>query len=322
MSELPPPPIPEGPLFQWIQRSRFFDRLRKILREFRPWSDKDMNVYDVLRFFVLGLVNGSVATRSAAISFRLFVAFFPAMILLLTIIPFTPLETTEVLESLELFFPMQAVELFEQTVTDLLDQRQGTLLSVGVILLLYYASSSVNMILQGFGESAHMTGRSNWLVFRLLSVGLLLLLSIMLVLAVFLIGFSGDVIMWADSQGWINAEAIPILMLARWTLSFALIYASVSVLYNAGHRTQRGYSFWSIGATAATGLLVLVTLGFSWFIGQFASYNTLYGSLGTLMVTLVWLNSNSSILLLGFELNAAVHRARQDASKSDTSLSS
>jgi uncharacterized BrkB/YihY/UPF0761 family membrane protein len=86
-----------------------------------------MNVYDVFRFFVLGLVNGSVSTtRAAAISFRLFVAFFPAMLLLLSIVPFTPLETEEVLLSLEYFFPKQAIDLFEQTVTDLIDQRQGT----------------------------------------------------------------------------------------------------------------------------------------------------------------------------------------------------
>ena len=76
-----------------------------------------MNVYDVFRFFILGLINGSVSTRAAAISFRLFVAFFPAMLLLLSIVPFTPLETQEVLLSLEYFFPKQAIDLFEQTVT-------------------------------------------------------------------------------------------------------------------------------------------------------------------------------------------------------------
>jgi hypothetical protein len=76
MSHLPPPPVPDGPLFKWLQEHKGFDRLRHFLRRLRPWQDKDMNVYDVFRFFILGLVNGSVATRAAAISFRLFVAFF------------------------------------------------------------------------------------------------------------------------------------------------------------------------------------------------------------------------------------------------------
>ncbi|HAW73132.1 MAG TPA: hypothetical protein DCX00_04850 [Flavobacteriales bacterium] len=315
MGELQPPPVPDGPLFKWIQKNRTFDRTRAALRRFHPWKKQEVNVYDVLRFFVLGLINGSVAMRSAAISFRLFLAFFPAMILLLSIIPFTPLETGEVLKSLEMLFPVQAVELFEQTVADLINQRQGTLISVGVILLLFYASSSVNSILLSFGESPHVPGRPHWLLYRLLSVLLLFVLSILLGLAVFLIGFSGDVINWMDAHEWINAEAIPWLTLARWTLSFGLVYATVNILFHAGSGAMKRWGVVNVGATVATLLLVLTTWTFSWIIGQFSSYNSLYGSLGTLMLTLVWLNSSSSILLLGFELNAAVSRAQLDATK-------
>ena len=314
MGELQPPPVPDGPLFKWIQKNRTFDRTRAALRRFHPWKKQEVNVYDVLRFFVLGLINGSVAMRSAAISFRLFLAFFPAMILLLSIIPFTPLETGEVLKSLEMLFPVQAVELFEQTVADLINQRQGTLISVGVILLLY-ASSSVNSILLSFGESPHVPGRPHWLLYRLLSVLLLFVLSILLGLAVFLIGFSGDVINWMDAHEWINAEAIPWLTLARWTLSFGLVYATVNILFHAGSGAMKRWGVVNVGATVATLLLVLTTWTFSWIIGQFSSYNSLYGSLGTLMLTLVWLNSSSSILLLGFELNAAVSRAQLDATQ-------
>jgi len=315
MGELQPPPVPDGPLFKWIQKNRTFDRTRAALRRFHPWKKQEVNVYDVLRFFVLGLINGSVAMRSAAISFRLFLAFFPAMILLLSIIPYTPLETGEVLKSLEMLFPVQAVELFEQTVADLINQRQGTLISVGVILLLFYASSSVNSILLSFGESPHVPGRPHWLLYRLLSVLLLFVLSILLGLAVFLIGFSGDVINWMDAHEWINAEAIPWLTLARWTLSFGLVYATVNILFHAGSGAMKRWGVVNVGATVATLLLVLTTWTFSWIIGQFSSYNSLYGSLGTLMLTLVWLNSSSSILLLGFELNAAVSRAQLDATK-------
>jgi len=315
MGELQPPPVPDGPLFKWIQKNRTFDRTRAALRRFHPWKKQEVNVYDVLRFFVLGLINGSVAMRSAAISFRLFLAFFPAMILLLSIIPFTPLETGEVLKSLEMLFPVQAVELFEQTVADLINQRQGTLISVGVILLLFYASSSVNSILLSFGESPHVPGRPHWLLYRLLSVLLLFVLSILLGLAVFLIGFSGDVINWMDAHEWINAEAIPWLTLARWTLSFGLVYATVNILFHAGSGAMKRWGIVNVGATVATLLLVFTTWTFSWIIGQFSSYNSLYGSLGTLMLTLVWLNSSSSILLLGFELNAAVSRAQLDATQ-------
>ena len=64
-----------------------------------------MNAYDVVRFFLVGLVNGAVATRAAAISFRLFLAFFPAVIFVLSVLPHTPLETEAVMDALRLLFP-------------------------------------------------------------------------------------------------------------------------------------------------------------------------------------------------------------------------
>jgi len=313
MADVPPPFAPEGPFFRWMSQNRIFLWIRKVLRAIHPWQDKSTNVYDVARFFVLGLMNGSVATRSAYISFNLFVAFFPAMILLLSIIPYTSLETAEVIASLEQFFPQQAIQLFHSVVADLIDQQQGTLLSVGVVLLLYYASNSVNAILVGFGQSAHVAGQPrNWLVFRLLSVGLLLALSILFVAATFLIGYAGSVIQWADGNGWLEGVNIPMIKVSRWILSFGLIYFAVTILYNVGNFNSKRWSWWSVGATATTALFIFVTFTFSWFIDQFASYNSLYGSLATLLVTLLWLNSNSSILLLGYELNASIQRARKD----------
>lgn len=310
MSNLAPhEQLPDGPLFRWIRTNSAFLALRRSLKRIHPW--KGVDLYEVVRFFAVGMMNGGVAIRAASISFNLFVAFFPAMILLLSLIPFTPLETDEVLAALELIFPQEAVVLLEDSIEEFLAQRQGTLLSVGAVLLLYYASNSVNAVLVGFGESVHLRDRRpGWLLFRGMSILLLLVLSILLGASVLLVGFAGDVLVWAEQRGWLMSDDIPYLSLARWSLSTGLIYLSVSILYNVGLGAWRGWRLFSIGATMTTVLIMLLALGFSWFIEQFSSYNKLFGSLGTLLVTLVWLNSSSSILLLGFELNAAIRRAR------------
>ena len=149
-------------------------------------------MYDVLRFFLVGLIDGAVATRAAAISFRLFLAFFPAVIFVLSVLPHTPLETEAVMDALRLLFPGDTVSLFEQTVEDLLGKTQGALLSVGFVLTLYYASSSVHAVLSGFNESALLDQKGNpWLI-RIWSMFLLVLLVVLLGIAVLLIGFSGD----------------------------------------------------------------------------------------------------------------------------------
>ena len=140
-------------LRNWLLERPVVIKTRDFLRGISPWGVDGMNLYDVLRFFFRGLINGSVSIRAAAISYNMLLAVFPAIILLLSILPHTPLETEEVLSVLEFLFPGETVVLLEQTITDLLDKTQGTILSIGFVLTLFYASSSVNAILSGFNAS-------------------------------------------------------------------------------------------------------------------------------------------------------------------------
>ena len=93
----------------------------------------------------------------------------------------------------------------------------------------------------------------------------------------------------------------------------ALIYSSVTLLYNVGHWDRLKWRTATPGAAMTTLLMVLLSVGFSFFIAQLNTYNRLYGSLGTLMLALVWVNANSAVLLLGFELDASIEKARREA---------
>ena len=157
--------LPDGPFWRWLARRPVIQRIKRTMERWMPWGEQGLSVWDVTLFFVAGMMNGAVSTRAAAISFRLFLAFFPAIIVLLSILPHTPLETEAVMDALLMFFPGDTVSLFEQTVADLLGKTQGALLSVGFALTLYYASSSVHAVLSGFNESALLDRRSNpWLM--------------------------------------------------------------------------------------------------------------------------------------------------------------
>ena len=305
--------LPDGPFYRWLAKVPLVLRAKAFLRRLQPWGQEGMNVYDVLRFFLMGLIDGAVATRAAAISFRLFLAFFPAVIFLLSILPHTPLETEAVMEALRFLFPGDTASLFEQTVADLLEKTQGALLSVGFVLTLYYASSSVHAVLSGFNESALLDQKGNPWLLRIWSMFLLILLVVMLGLAVLLIGFSGDLLMWAQGQGWLPGASVPWFNLARWIGAVALTYSSVTLLYNVGHWDRLKWRTATPGAVMTTLFIVLLSVGFSFFIAQVNTYNRLYGSLGTLMLLLVWVNANSALLLLGFELDASIEKARREA---------
>ena len=186
------------------------------------------------------------------------------------------------MDALRLLFPGDTVSLFEQTVEDLLSQTQGALLSVGFILSLYYASSSVHAVLSGFNESALLEQKGNpWLI-RVWSMFLLILLVVLLGLAVLLIGFSGDALMWASDRGLLPGSSLPWFNAARWLGALVLIYSSVTLLYNVGHWDRLKWRTATPGAAMTTILMVLLSLGFSFFIAKVNTYNRLYGSLGTL----------------------------------------
>ena len=121
---------------------------------------------------------------------------------------------------------LESVSLFEQTVEDLLGKTQGALLSVGFVLTLYYASSSVHAVLSGFNESALLDQKGNpWLI-RIWSMFLLVLLVVLLGIAVLLIGFSGDLLDWMSVNGWLPGESLLWFNVARWVGAVLLIYSS------------------------------------------------------------------------------------------------
>jgi len=298
---------------KWIESSAIVKRTKFFLRSISPWGVEGMNLYDVLRFFGLGLINGSVSIRAASISYRLLLAFFPAMILLLSILPHTPLETNDVMDALLLFFPGETVSLFELTVNDLLEKSHVSILSIGFILTVIYASNSVNAILTGFNASYLLEKKGNPMLHYFISLLLLVTLVVMLGVAVLLIGFSGQGLTWLSNKELLPGELLPWLNIARWTMSLILVYFSVSILYHFGNPDRDKWRTITPGATMTTILIVSLSLGFGAFITYLDSYNRLYGSLGTFLLLLVWVNANSSILLLGFEFNVSVHKARNEA---------
>ena len=176
-----------------------------------------------------------------------------------------------------------------------------------------YASNSVNAILAGFNASYLLDKKGSPLIYSLMSLLLLVILVFMLGVAVLLIGFSGQGLTWMSSKGWLPGELVPWLNAARWTLSLILVYFSVSLLYHFGNSERDKWRTFNPGATMTTLLIVSLSVGFGYFIMYLDSFNRLYGSLGTFLLLLVWINANSSVLLLGFEFNVSINKARNQA---------
>jgi len=285
----------------------------KFAKGVRPPGFEGLSLFNVARFFIVGLQKGAVTMRAAAISFRIFLAIFPALIVLLSLIPLVPIENfqQDLFSGIQGFFPGDTFELFESTLDDLLNKSHNSLLSLGFILALFFASNTVNAIMIGFNGSYNLQKKGNPIVLRLVSVVLLIVLTLILVMAVSIIAFNEFLFDYIRSLNFLSEWSIILgLQFAKWIIVLFLIYTSVTVLYNVGDFSRSLWKVFSAGASFATVFFILGSLGFAWFVEYFAQYNKLYGSLGSFLVLLIWMNFNCTILLLGFELNTSISKAK------------
>lgn len=303
-------------LLDWFRNHAWTRAVVRFAQRFQPWGFEGLSLYYVMEFFVEGLQKGGISTRAAAISFRLFLAVFPVIIVLLSLIPYVPIDHFQenLFAGLEGVMPGDSFSLFESTLNDLIHHKYNSVVSIGFVLLIFYASNSVNAILMGLNGSYNLVQKGNWVFLRIASILLMFLLGFLMVLAMALIAMSGWFFDWLIEVEYLtNESTVVLLRLAKWIITVGLVYLSISIIYNTGNFRKRRWKWLSAGASFSTVFFLLASLAFAWFVNNFASYNRLYGSLGTLMVLLIWVNFNSMILLLGFELNTSIHRARRDA---------
>ncbi|MDX9694566.1 MAG: YihY/virulence factor BrkB family protein [Bacteroidales bacterium] len=269
-------------------------------------------LYDVIKFFNSGIYNGYLATRASAIAFNFALALFPTILFLFTLIPFIPIGNlqTELLELIHDFLPENAYRFFESTLVSVVTQKNGGILSFGAISSLIFSSSGIHSLIDAFNNTYHTIETRKWLSIRIVSTILVFVIFVLLTCALLIIVFSQIVINQLVEYQILQVNLTYYLIIAgKWIIAVALFFIAISFLYYYAPAKKTQWRFISAGSTLATILTLLTSLGFSYFVNNFGQYNKLYGSIGTVMVILLWLYFNSFSLLLGFELNASIKNA-------------
>ena len=271
------------------------------------------NVYQIARFFISALAKGHIVTRASAIAFKLFLAFFPAVIVLLTLIPYVPIADFQarLLATFQDMMPMEVFKFINSTLEDLVVKKHGTLLSVSFLVGLYLASNSVDAILAGFSGSSNITTWHSPLKQRLLSLGLLVALTALAVIAIPLLTVSGAAIHWFTDLNLLPGGAVTLLLFGgKWIITILVVIAAVSLLYNAGDPTARRFRLFTPGALLAVLLILIVSQALAYMFSHITDYNALYGSIGAILAVQFWIYFNMIAILVGYELNTSIARAR------------
>jgi membrane protein len=287
--------------------------LIKLLRRVVMPGSGGLPMLNVLRFFGKGLFEGRLTLRASSISFDFFLALFPTILFFFTLIPFIPVSgfQQELLELLEDIFPYSIWEFVSTTLEEIITRPRTDLLSLGFFLALLFSTNGINSVIEGFNTSYLITETRSFLKQRLVSLFLVALLSVLVIIAITLFIVGGRVLSFLVKEGILtNNFTFIILQVVRWILIVSLFLFSISFLYYFAPATKKEYKFLSAGSIFTTSLMIIATFGFNFYIENFNRYNALYGSIGTLLVFLLWVYFNSIILLIGFELNVSIKTAK------------
>jgi len=294
-----------------MRRTRFIRKFKTIIL---PGFD-GLPIYRVFGFFFKGVINGSITTRASAISFSMFLALFPALIFIFTLIPFIPIDSFQdvLLQLLYDVIPHKAWTAVESTLTDIITQPRGGLLSLGFVLALFFATNGINSMIDAFNASYHTMEFRGIIMQRWVAIVLVFLLALLLIVGISTIAVGKNFFHYLDLRFSIFDDyVIDMIRWVRWIVLVALTYFSISLIYYWGPAKKTPFKFFSAGSSLATVFMMLSNVGFNFYANNMARYNALYGSIGTLLLILLWVYFNSIIILIGFELNVSILNAKMD----------
>lgn len=296
---------------------RFVKQLQIQLRRIILPGFDGLPIFDVLVFFIKGLVKGELSRRAASLSYNFFMALFPLVLFLFTIIAYLPIDNfvSLVYEMMETFLPEQSFGFVKDTIDGIL-KKNGTLLSFSIIFTFYFATRGTSAMISELNATYHEIETRSFIKKKLVS---LFLLFILLVMFLTTLGINILVSQFLTLVSEYDIICISwhftAIRMVKWILIIFLVFMCISVIYYFAPAKKREYHFFSAGSSLATLLIVLSSAGFNYYMTNFSSYNAVYGSIGALIILLLWIQLISMILIIGFELNVSIRNARKKKMK-------
>ena len=291
-----------------------FHKFVSLAKKIKLPGFEGLPLFDVAVFFFQRINQGELQTRARAIAFSFFLALFPATIFIFTLLPYVPIETfpDELLSLIADFLPASTFEAAKETIEDILRHQRGGLLSFGFLFAIFLSADGVMALMTWFNKSFHgKEQRSAWR-FRLMAIALTICLSLFVFLALALIVITEVIYSYMEKKEiLVSLMQMILLSIGKWVILLTLCFSAISLLYYYGPSKHEKLKFISAGSSLATLLIVLTSLGFNFFINNFSQYNKIYGSIGTLLILLIWIYINSFVLLVGYELNVSIRKARK-----------
>jgi membrane protein len=289
-----------------IKNNFIINSVIDFLKKIKLKSLYGFSLYELFNLYFIGIIKGAISTRASSISFSFFMAFFPFVLFVLNLIPFFPIDNFDevFLSLLESLLPNESAIFFHDIFVDINSNKRSGLLSTTLIFSIILIGNGVNAIFGGFTDSYHVQFSRNLFKQYLYAI----LVGFILVIVVLFATVSSIFFDFLITQNDSLVSFIFIYLKYIFLILISLI--SFYSLDYFGTIQGKNLKFISPGSIMTTILLFLSTYFFGLYIDNFSNYNELYGSIGALIIMMLYIWINSISLLLGFELNVVIYKLK------------
>lgn len=276
------------------------------------FGDPDKNIYDVGRIFLIQLQKDDIIERAGSMAFSFTIALFPLILFLLNLIPylqdiFPYITTQNILSFIQEILPEEVFSQSENTIMDIVSKPRQSMLSLGFFFALFASTQGVMSMMNSFNSVYQTKDNRGFLQSRGIAVSIVMILAFTVITASIVMIVGGVLIRRLDEMQVFNSGFMIFLFSSlKFLILLLMFYITTAFIFRFAPAVHDKWNFFSTGAKLAGLLITFGFYGFSFYLNNFASYNKLYGSIGTLIALMLWLLITSIIVIVCFEVNVSL----------------
>ncbi|GAE28359.1 ribonuclease BN [Halalkalibacter wakoensis JCM 9140] len=259
------------------------------------------------KLFYHKLKTDPIPDWAATLAYYFMLSIFPLLIFLLALIPYFHFDLDTIYSFINDYVPEDLADLFSTTILEVISEPQGGLVSFGILATIWSASNGINALVRAVNRSYNIEETRNFIKLRflsiLLTIGMIVTILITLLLPVF-----GNVIIHAlETYFFLPHETAQILNSLRWIIGIGLMTFVLMILYSLAPNVRLSFKQVIIGAVTATVGWQVISALFATYVSNFGNFTATYGSLGGVIILMLWFFLTGVMLVIGGEINATLY---------------
>ncbi|MCD7665040.1 YihY/virulence factor BrkB family protein [Listeria monocytogenes] len=247
-----------------------------------------------------------VSGNAAQLAYYMLFSIFPMLLIAATLLAYLHIDKDSVFNMIKEFAPDQIMDFLEENLNNLLTQKNGGLLSIGIIATLWSASNGMNAVMKSLNKAYGVTNKRNYVVQRLLSMFFTLAMLATVGATLLLLVFGQQIGMFLINHLNFSEDFLSFWNNLRWTVTLIVIFVVFTFLYWVASNRRSTLISVLPGALFSTIGWTVASLGFAYYVNNFGNYSATYGSIGVIIILMLWFYLTGIILMIGGELNATL----------------